>query len=211
MEVVGEINVKKFAEINLKRNERIDYSIRKTFYQNQNKENALYMQKYMKNKFPFLGIKTPKRKELMKVFYQETGILKKPIDREFVLALWNKDEREFQYAALQYIERSLKKFDRADLPLMEQLITTKSWWDTVDLLASKAVGKIAKDHPSVIEESIEGWAYGNNLWLKRTAILFQLKYKENTDKDLLYRFIKQNAECKNSLAALSVREGGKYI
>jgi 3-methyladenine DNA glycosylase AlkD len=185
--------------------------LEKLFYQNQNKENALYMQKYMKNKFPFLGIKTPKRKELMKVFYQETGILKKPIDREFVLALWNKDEREFQYAALQYIERSLKKFDRADLPLMEQLITTKSWWDTVDLLASKAVGKIAKDHPSDIEESIEGWAYGNNLWLKRTAILFQLKYKENTDKDLLYRFIKQNAECKNSLAALSVREGGKYI
>lgn len=210
------------------------------FEENRNIENAIPMQKYMKNHFPFLGIKTPLRKELMQRFYKESGILKEPFQPEFVLALWEKDEREYQYAALGYIEKSLKKLQKEDLSLMEKLITTKSWWDTVDTLAQKPVGTIAAVWPEVISSTIEGWAYGDHLWLRRTAILFQLKYKEKTDNDLLQRFIQHNAEDKeffiqkaigwalreyskknphwvkafiadNKLSNLSVREGSKYI
>ncbi len=76
--------------------------------------------------------------------------------------------------------------------------------------------------------------------VKRAAILFQLKYKEHTNESLLYRFIEQNSDSKeffiqkaigwvlreysktnpasvrqfiesHSLAALSVREGSKYL
>ncbi|MFB4169135.1 hypothetical protein [Virgibacillus sp. JSM 102003] len=36
----------------------------------------------------------------------------------------------------------------------------------------KPVGEFAKHNPGVISETIEGWAYGDNLWLRRTAILF---------------------------------------
>lgn len=32
----------------------------------------------------------------------------------------------------------------------------------------------------------EAWINGDNIWLARTAILFQLKYKEKTDVDLLF-------------------------
>lgn len=34
------------------------------YYNNRNEELAAPMAKYMKNNFPFLGIKTPERKEL---------------------------------------------------------------------------------------------------------------------------------------------------
>lgn len=210
------------------------------FADNCNLENAGPMKKYMRNQFSFLGIKTPKRKELMKEFYEKSGILKRDFQPIFVLALWDQDEREFQYAALHYIEKSLRKLQKEDLPLMEKLITTKSWWDTVDVLAPKPVGKIAAESSEVISETIEGWAYGNHLWLRRSAILFQLKYKAQTNEELLYRYIKQNAEEKeffiqkaigwalreysktnpqsvkefiesNTLSNLSVREGSKYI
>lgn len=210
------------------------------FEQHRNMENAIPMQKYMKNHFPFLGIKSPLRKELSGKFFKESGILKEPLQPGFVLALWEKDEREYQYAAMDYIEKSLKKLKKEDLPLMEQLITTKSWWDTVDMLAQKPVGTIAATWPEVIPETIEGWAYGDHLWLRRTAILFQLKYKEKTDEELLYRFIIHNAGdteffiqkaigwalrkysktnpdsvrafiAENILSKLSVREGSKYI
>ncbi|HHU30814.1 MAG TPA: DNA alkylation repair protein [Firmicutes bacterium] len=210
------------------------------FEANRNEEQAVPMAKYMKNKFPFLGIKTPARKKLLQKFYEESGILREAFQKDFVLALWQQDEREYQYAAISYICRSLNKLNKNDLPLMEKLITTKSWWDTVDTLAQHPVGTIARNYPEVVPETIEGWAYGSQMWLQRSAILFQLKYKEKTDEKLLYRFIKQNSGSReffiqkaigwalreysktnpdsvkkfiaeNELPKLSVREGSKYI
>src|SRR6478752_6521754 len=210
------------------------------FENNRNELQAEPMRKYMKDLFPFLGIKKPERNKILKQFYLQTGILKEEFHQEFVIKLWEQAEREYQYAALDYIEKSLKKLSKENLPLMECMIKTKSWWDTVDMLASKPVGMIAKGHPEVIKETIEGWAYGDHLWLRRSAILFQLKYKDQTNEELLYRYIEQNAESKeffiqkvigwvlreysktnptsvkrfietHSLSALSVREGSKYL
>lgn len=217
----------------------IDILVR-LFEEQRNPENAVPMQNYMKNKFLFLGIKTPLRRELMKKFYNETGILKQDFQPCFVKLLWEKDEREYQNAALDYMQKSIKKINKDYLPFLENLITTKSWWDTVDVLSPHLVGKIAKETPEVIPEYIEGWAYGDHLWLSRSSILFQLKYKERTDEELLYRYILANAESKeffiqkaigwalreysktnpesvryfiqhNNLPKLSVREGSKYI
>ncbi|WP_404452762.1 DNA alkylation repair protein [Virgibacillus necropolis] len=210
------------------------------FEAERNEEQAIPMKKYMKGQFPFLGIKTPARSQLMKRFNKETGILKEPLQQEFIVSLWEKEEREYQYAALDYIGRSLKKFEKDDLVLMEKLITSKSWWDTIDMLAQKPVGNIAAEFPEVIPETIDGWAFGDEMWLQRSAILFQLKYKDQTDEKLLYTYISQNADSKeffiqkaigwalreysktnpesvkqfiekSKLAKLSVREGSKYL
>ncbi|WP_394239329.1 DNA alkylation repair protein [Niallia oryzisoli] len=210
------------------------------FENKRNEQNAEPMKKYMKNLFPFLGIKTPERNKLTKLFYQQSGILKLDFQHDVVLELWQQPEREYQYAAIDYIGRSLKKLVKEDLPFFEKLITTKSWWDTVDMLAQKPVGTIAEKYPEVITESIDSWAISENLWLRRTALLFQLKYKGNTNEVLLYRYIESNAESKeffiqkaigwalreyskthpesvrefinsHSLAPLSIREGSKYL
>ncbi|MCH6268773.1 DNA alkylation repair protein [Bacillus sp. FJAT-50051] len=198
------------------------------------------MEKYMKGHFPFLGIKKPLRSELEKQFFKETGILKEPFNQDFVWGLWEKEEREYQYTALVYMEKSLNKLDKSDLSFMERLITTKSWWDTVDAIAPKPVGTIAQVFPEVIEETINGWSVHEYLWLRRAAILFQLKYKEKTDEELLYQYILENASSKeffiqkaigwalreysktnpgsvgrfivgHQLAPLSIREGSKYV
>lgn len=210
------------------------------FEQNRNEENAGPMEKYMKGHFPFLGIKKPLRAQLEKQFFKETGILKEDFQQDFVWTLWQKEEREYQYTALVYLEKSLKKLGKADLPFMEKLIMTKSWWDTVDGIAPKPVGEIAARFPEVIAETIDGWAVNDYMWLRRAAILFQLKYKQGTDAELLYRYIRENADSKEffiqkaigwalreysktnpslvkafiagaHLAPLSVREGSKYL
>lgn len=62
------------------------------FEENRNNENADPMQKYMKNQFPYLGIKTPLRRKLTSDFYKETGILKQEVNLELVELLWMKDE-----------------------------------------------------------------------------------------------------------------------
>lgn len=210
------------------------------FKVNQNPANAEQMERYMKNHFPFFGIKTPQRREIEKRFFQETGIVKEPFHHELVLELWQMQQREYQYAALTYIEKSLSKLQKSDVALMETLITTKSWWDTVDALAAKPVGNIAQKFPEVVEETIDGWATHDNMWLRRTAILFQLKYKQATNEERLYQYIRLNAASKeffiqkaigwalreysktnplsvkgfiegSRLAPLSVREGSKYL
>lgn len=210
------------------------------FEKNRHETNAGPMEIYMKGHFPFLGIKSPLRKELEKQFFKETGILKEPFNRDFVIELWDKPEREYQYTALTYIEKSLNKLEKKDLSFMETLIMTKSWWDTVDAIAPKAVGKIAEKFPEVIMETLNGWVKNDNMWLRRAAILFQLKYKTKTDAELLYRYIRENADSKeffiqkaigwalreysktnpasvkefiegHRLAPLSVREGSKYV
>lgn len=74
------------------------------FRQNTNPENAEPMAKYMKNLFPFLGIKTPERRELLKQFCKEYGKPEitelKQISRE----LWELPEREFQYCAVGMLQ-----------------------------------------------------------------------------------------------------------
>lgn len=210
------------------------------FDSHKDAEKAVPMEKYMRNQFPFLGIQTTKRRELMRNFYKETGILKADYNEGFVAELWALPEREFQYAALDYMVRVLAKLSKVHLPELERLVTTKSWWDTVDVIAPKAVGRIAADEPEVIKETIEAWAYGDDLWLRRAAILFQLKYKQATDEALLFRYCRENADSREffiqkaigwalreysktnpksvkrliettPLAKLSVREGSKYI
>ncbi|SEN44996.1 3-methyladenine DNA glycosylase AlkD [Mesobacillus persicus] len=214
--------------------------IRERFAEKANKENAEQMSKYLKNHFTFFGIKTPLRREIVKGYFHETELLKKPFSEEFVLSLWAEPEREFQMVAADYIVHNLKNLKKQHIDLMEQLITTKTWWDSVDTLASKPVGKIVADHPELITERLDRWAVSENMWLRRTSIIFQLKYKAETDENLLYRYIKINADSKeffiqkaigwalreysktnpesvrnfietNKLAPLSVREGGKHL
>lgn len=209
------------------------------FEENKNVENAEPMKKYMKDHLPFLGIKSPLRKELEKQFFKETEILKKPFDQDFVKGLWDKDEREYHYTAITYIGKFIKKLPKHVVSFLEELITTKSWWDSVDSIAP-LVGELARKYPEIIEETINGWSVHDNVWLRRTAILFQLKYKYETNEDLLYDYIVKNADSKEffiqkaigwalreysktnsesvktfiegtKLAPLSVREGSKYV
>lgn len=214
--------------------------LKRIFETERHEENAVRMEKYMRDQFTFIGIKSPVRKQLMKQFFNETKILKQPFNREFVSLLWDLENREYQYAALDYIERFLNKLEKKDLLLMEKLIVSKSWWDTVDMLAQKPVGIICFSNQECINETVEKWSRSENIWLRRTSIIFQLKYKDQTDESLLFKFIKLNAESNEFfiqkaigwalreysktnreavkefiestvLSPLSVREGSKYL
>ena len=209
------------------------------FEGNRNEENSGPMKKYMKDHFPFLGIKSPLRKELEKQFFKETEILKRPFNQDFVISLWEKDEREYQYTAITYTGKFIKKLPKDVIQFLGGLITTKSWWDSVDSIAPLA-GELAKKYPELINENINQWSVDDNFWLKRTSILFQLKYKDQTNEALLYDYIVKNADSKeffiqkaigwalreysktnpvsvkefirdNQLAPLSIREGSKYL
>lgn len=208
------------------------------FYNSRNDENAVPMAKYMKNKFPFLGIKTPERRLISKDFFKERK-KDREVDWDFIFKCYELPEREFQYLAIGYMEQVIDLFTPDDMDKFERLITTKSWWDTVDSI-SPIVGYLAMKYPEIKETSILKWVESDNIWLKRVSIIFQLKYKEKTDTEFLKRAILTNAN-KNEffinkaigwalreysktnkewvrnfienhqLSKLSIREGSKYV
>jgi len=167
-------------------------SLRKLFKQNENPVQAVSMKKYMRDQFEYLGVKSPQSAALMKDFIKEHGL--PPIAQlgEISHDLWSLPQREFQYAAMSLIGKFEKKVEPNFITTIEYLLVTKSWWDTVDMLAGHAVGTQFKRFPDVREKYLKNWRKSDNFWLRRTTLLFQLGYKKETDFNLLCELIHEN-------------------
>lgn len=158
-----------------------------------NSEKADEMKRYMKNKFQFLGIQAVERRTIQKPWIEGMNTYYAHDMRwDLVHDLWQLEEREYQYTAIDWIlswkESSLNP---SYFEQIEKLITTKSWWDTVDLLASNGVGKYKELFPSQGDAFIEKCRNSSDTWLNRTALLHQLKYKDKVDLQLLHSLCNQ--------------------
>lgn len=158
--------------------------IQTLFRANGSHIDAKPMEAYMKNQFIFLGIRAGERKKLLARFLKEQG---EPVDLlGLVKILFQEEEREFQYVAIDLLSRYGKKQPSEAISVYEELVVQKSWWDTVDGLAGTVISNHFAMYPELIPSYNAKWIDGDNIWLARTAILFQLKYKEKTDAELLF-------------------------
>lgn len=154
------------------------------------------MEAYMKNRFPFYGIKSPERKAIFKAFIKDHGLPPAGELEDVIESLWEQPYRECHYAVVDLLDKMQKKLEPKHLPMLEELIVTNSWWDTVDLLASHQFGGLLKKYPELIPDKTERWISSDNFWLQRVAILYQLNYKKDTDAERLFRFCKLRAGSK---------------
>ncbi|MFM2133295.1 MAG: hypothetical protein RL156_576 [Bacteroidota bacterium] len=163
--------------------------LRSVFEQHRNPKRASSMSAYMRNQFPFYGIGSVARTQLVASVYHDVGIPSPDETRSIARRLWKLPERELQYAAVDVMLRYKKHFTADDVELIEHLITHKSWWDTVDTLAPRVAGAIYAKHPKEVQEVVDAWIHSPNFWLNRSAIILQLSYKQHTDLALLERAI----------------------
>jgi len=151
-----------------------------------NREMAISMENYMKNNFTFLGIKTEKRRTIFKSIYEQNKTEVKSNFRTVAWELFQKKEREFHQCAIDLLVKELKKnYVLEDFQFIEKLIITNSWWDSVDTIAKYLLGGYLNQFPSETLKVIERFSNSGNMWLNRSAILFQLSYKEKTNFELL--------------------------
>ena len=155
------------------------------FEQHANPKIALEQKAYMRNQFEFYGIKATERREIQKPFFIKEFLPKKDELENIVKSLWEKPQRDYQYFSQEFAFNYVKQFEKTDIELFEYMVTHKSWWDTVDFIAANLMGAYFKKYPEQINVTIKKWLNSNNIWLQRSALLFQLKYKENLDTDLL--------------------------
>jgi 3-methyladenine DNA glycosylase AlkD len=153
---------------------------------NSNLELAVTMQKYMKNNFFFLGIKTYNRRAILKNNYHKHQDEVKNNFRSISWELFQKKEREFHQCAIDiFVKEIKKKYVLEDIQLIEKILITNSWWDSVDTIAKYLLGGYLNYFPKETMTVIERFSNSKNLWLNRSAIIFQLSYKEKTNFDLL--------------------------
>ena len=171
-------------------------ALKALFEQNADPIQAAPMKKYMRDQFEYLGIKTPQNKALLKEFIGRHGL--PPLDYldEIMRELWALPQREFQYVGLGLLDKSEKKLPARFIKTIEYLILTKPWWDTVDAIAGHTVGTHFRRFPDVREKYLSKWRTTEDIWLRRTTILFQLNYKKETDFELLCDLIRENLNSK---------------
>ncbi|MCO4746048.1 MAG: DNA alkylation repair protein [Proteobacteria bacterium] len=150
-------------------------------------EAAPAMAAYLKTDMPFYGVKRPALKAVTrgaKAF--------KPSSREVyeqaVRALWAQPHREEKYIAIQYA-RAFRRYVTIDsLPLYLFMVRDGAWWDLVDEIASHLVGKVWMDERDVVGTLADQWVLDESLWIRRTALIGQLRHKADTDSARLFRY-----------------------
>jgi len=167
--------------------------LQQQFIEHKNATRALQMEVYMKNNFPFLGISAPIRRSITKGWVSGINKSCTPKEKwEIIFELWNLDAREYQCAAIDLLTKFKKnEWQIHDLHSFEILLTSKSWWDSVDAIGSNALSDFMAIFSEHQHEIVSGWIYSNNIWLQRCCLIFQLKYGDKIDFELLKSSILQ--------------------
>ncbi len=188
------------------KNEQEKY-IAKTQQAFEDQRNSCYAQKmkaYMRNQFEYLGLKSGLRNLIQRKIIQEAGVPEIEQLEKVTRDLWAMPEREYQYFAMELLKRRIKKAPATIINLLEDLILSKSWWDTIDFISPSLVGVLFKTYPELIIPVTNKWMDSGNIWLQRSCILFQLKYKEEVNLELLYKFINQLKDSKEFFIKKSI-------
>lgn len=209
------------------------------FEAHRDPERAKPMAAYMRDQFEFYGIPTPVRTRLCRQVFKEAkraGL----IDWAFVDACWADTHREFQYVACDYLIALHQQLGIEDVPKLLTYVQTKQWWDTIDRL-DRIIGniglkddriddvmrawsteddfwvrRIAIDHQLLrkdrtnteLLETILVNNFGSHEFFINKAIGWALRDYSKTNPDWVRNFIDRH---RDQMAALSIKEGSKYI
>ncbi|GAA1539180.1 DNA alkylation repair protein [Nocardioides humi] len=142
-------------------------------------------QAYMRSAMPFLGVRVPEVRRLVRATVRDLGVR----DGEQLAAaareLWDDaTHREERYAAAALVALRPLEGDLALVPFHEHVARTGAWWDHVDEAAHR-VADLHDAHPVETAAIVLRWSVDDDIWVRRLAILGQLGRRERVDLDLL--------------------------
>ena len=174
---------------------RLAQTIRRELAEAANPAKAPQMQAYMKSAMPYRGVSAPALKQLCRNAFKAYPLDSAATWSGVVLELWRDATfREERYAAVLLTQaRAYREFlTFSSLPMLEEMIVTGAWWDVVDTLAGDNLGELLRAEPRRMKPLMRRWARDADMWKRRSAILCQLKFKRDTDLQLLYDCIEPN-------------------
>lgn len=162
--------------------------IRNHLRESANLIDARHMQAYMKSEMPFRGVRAAQQQKIFTSAFREYSCDDYASYRQAVNELWDAEYREERYASIAAARKYNQFIVMKSLPVYEMMIRTGAWWDYVDAIAKHLIGLLLKNYPNEMRIVLNEWIVDDDLWIRRSAILSQLAFKHNTDKNLLFEF-----------------------
>lgn len=166
-------------------------ALRATFTAHADPAKAAPMRAYMKSALPFYGIAAPLRRRLTAAVVKAHPAADAATLALAMRTLWREARfREERYAAVELPRGGPvhpKLVDLGLLPVIEEMITSGAWWDVVDDLSGNVLARLLEQHPRQMKPLLRRWARGDDLWLRRAAMLCQRRVAPAAfDAELLY-------------------------
>lgn len=149
---------------------------------------AVEMAQYMKSAMPFYGVQKPDRIPIFRQLSRDFAPTCQSEYIKIVETLWEGDHREERYLAIDYAQKFVRFADSSSLPLFEHMIRSGAWWDFIDPIASALVGSVLRSERDSVAAVLNKWIENEDMWIRRSAILSQLKHKTATDRTMLFEF-----------------------
>lgn len=134
---------------------------------------AVASKAYMKSDLAFHGITAKHLRDEAKTYCiarpPTHATLKADVD-----ALFATDNFDLRWAGIALLERNPQLLTTADLPWLIELARIGACWAFVDYLASRAFEPILERERS-IATYVRRWAKDDNFWIRRIALLSQLR------------------------------------
>ncbi len=146
---------------------------------------------YMRHLSTFIGVSAPLRRVTMKEYLKLSGLPSRAEMPLFVKLCWDRPYREMQYFGMEVAQKVMKKAAKGDIEIIEFMVVNKSWWDTVDFIAAHLARTYFRRFGDEIRPRTRRWIDSGNIWLQRSALLFQLHWKEQTDMALLFEYVEE--------------------
>ncbi len=166
-------------------------ALRAAFAAHADAQAAVPMQAYMKSALPFYGIAAPLRRRLTAEVVKAHPCADAAALACTMRDLWRAARfREERYAAVELPRLGRvhpKLIDLGLLPVVEEMIVTGAWWDWVDDLSGNVLARLLERHPAEMKPLLRRWAKGDDLWLRRAAMLVHRSVSDAAlDAVLLY-------------------------
>jgi 3-methyladenine DNA glycosylase AlkD len=150
-------------------------------------------QAYMKSAMPFLGVRVPDVRRLVRALVRELGV-HDPLELATAAReLWDDaTHREERYAAAALVGLRPLRGDLSLVPYHEHVARSGAWWDHVDEAAHR-VADLHDAHPVETAQVVRRWSTDEaSFWVRRLAIISQLGRGERVDLDLLVAVLEPN-------------------
>lgn len=148
-------------------------------------DRALAMAAYLKTDEPMFGVRRPDLKLIVKDLVATARPETVEDYTATVTALWEQPHREERYVAIGFARACDEFVDAGSVDLYARMIVEGAWWDLVDEIAIRLVGRALEKDRIVVTPMIHGWISSDDPWLRRTSIICQVTRGPTTDRDLL--------------------------
>lgn len=155
---------------------------------------AADMAAYMKTDMPFYGVSSPERAKVYRQLRSRFPITSRADYVAAVRTMWERPHREEKYCAISLAVDHPEYVTIGSVPLYRRMIREGAWWDFVDEIAAHLIGKVLLDDRERMAPKLDRWINDENMWIRRTAILSQLKHKAATDQDRLFGYCLRRAD-----------------